>query len=409
MRLAYRNLWRNHRRTLITVASVAGGMMFSLLFTGLQDGGYSKLIDSSARIGSGHLTFEHRAYRDDPDLKHSIVDYHALPKLFAGHKEILGYAARLSSQGMLSSARGAVGVYFDAVEPARERPISPIVGKIVAGVYLDEAIPNGILLGEVLARKLKVEIGSKVVLTVNNRDNRTMQELLQVVGIFRVGADAMDGFYFQVPLAKAQEVLGFARAEVLQLAVFLQSGRETERLLRQLSSTGLPAEVVLLTWKEVMRDLANYIAMDEAFNYILQFVAFLIIAAGILNTVLMSVMERRFELGVMLALGTSPARLFALVLLETGCIGILGLIFGSAAGWGLNLLFSRHPIDLSRFIHDELHISGYAMEPVLRTGLYFDHYLTTCGLVYLLVLLVGIYPALKAARVVPVQALAAKL
>ncbi len=405
-KLAFRNLSRNKRRSLITVLSISGGMMFSMLFTGFQDGTYSNLIDLAARSGSGHLTLEHREYRDDPDIKNSIGDYRQLEARLQQVSGVTAYALRIKGNGMLASAYGSAGVFFDAVDPKVELDISPLAKEIVRGSFLQSEAPRSILIGDLLAKKLKVDVGSKLVLTANDKSNETVQELLRVAGIFHVGSELFDGFYLLMQLPTAQRLLGLASHEVSQVAVFLPSFRQIppvqQDLRAQLSDFG---QLSLHTWREVMRDLANYIAMDRAWNYVLQLMVFLIIAAGILNTVLMSVLERRFEFGVMLAVGTSPIRLFLLVLAETSLIGLLGILFGSLLGWGVNGLFQRFPLDLQWFTDEEISISGFAFEPVLRTGIFVEHYLITVLLIYLLVVLVGIYPALKAARFVPVEAL----
>jgi ABC-type lipoprotein release transport system permease subunit len=378
-----------------------------MIFTGIQDGGYGKMIDASARIGSGHLTLEHSDYRRDPDINKTITDVRPYIEQLQKIPEVQGYSLRLSGQGMLASSYNSVGVFFDALEPEKERLISPIVGKISDGTYLKNEDPNGIIIGDHLAKKLRVAVGSKVVLTANNRQNQTLQELLKVAGIFHVGADAMDAFYFQMPFSKAQTIFNFSSYESLQIAVFLKSQRQTNAIVQQLHRKIDPsAHVAVLPWNKTMQDLANYIAMDRAWNYILQFLGFLVVSAGILNTILMSVMERSFEFGVIKALGTTPRRIFSLIVLEAAMIGLIGIFFGSIVGWAINIYFHFYPINLARITSGSIAISGYAMEPVLRTGLYWDHYLITCGAVYLLILIISLYPANRAARFLPVEALA---
>ncbi len=402
--LGYRNLWRHPRRTSITLISVAGALMCAMFFTGIQDGSYRKMIDVAARMGSGHITLENKLYRNDPDWNHGIADWRSLVLPLTRTPGVLGYSLRVSGQGMLSSPYGSVGAVFDAIDPHQEQG-SWMQGKIIEGTYLKN-LADGIVVGDHLARQLKVGIGSKVVLTINNRNNDTRQELLHVVGIFHTGSDALDSFSFQMPLARAQDIVGLKAHEVLQIAVFLQDFRNAESIADQLRSNFKEEHgLAVWTWQVVMADLARFIAIDRAANFIIQGLLFLIVAIGMLNTVLMSVMERRFEFGVLLAIGFSPARLFCLIMTEVGLLGFLGLATGSLMGWGLNLWFGGHPIDLTGAFRGNFSVSGFAMEPMLRTGLFLDHYIVISILVYLWLLLVGLYPAMKAARLMPMEAL----
>ena len=409
LRLAYRNLWRNKRRTLITLLSIGGGMMFGLFFTGIQDGTYKKLINSAAKMGSGHLTIEKASFRKGFDVNESIEDYTLVEQALSKVAGLQAYSQRISGQAMLSSSYGSSGVSYDAVVPRNEAPISPIVKQLVAGDYLSEKQIEGVIIGDRLAKRLKVEVGSKLVMTLNNRHNETTQELVRVRGLFHTGAEVRDGFYLQLPLPKAQKMLDFSEHEVSQVAIYLETYRQIPKISAQLRSAidFSGHNWTLLSWRETMADLSAYIATDKASNYILQLLVFIIIAAGILNTILMSVLERQYEFGVMLALGMMPRVLFQLIVVEVLFLGLFGVIFGSILGWAVNFYFQYFPLDLSKYTGHDLSVSGFGFEPVLTSGLYVDHYLITCALVFLLVVLVGMYPALKAARTVPVKALKA--
>jgi ABC-type lipoprotein release transport system permease subunit len=379
-----------------------------MFFTGIQDGSYRKMIDVAARMGSGHITLENKLYRNDPDWNHGIPDWRPLVLPLTQIPGVLGYSLRVSGQGMLTSPYGSVGAAFDAIDPKQEQGLW-MQDKIIEGRYLETTIADGIIVGDHLARQLKVGIGSKVVLTINNRNNHTRQELLRVRGIFHTGSDVLDSFSFQIPLARAQEIVGLKAHEVLQIALFLQDFRDAESIANQLRSDFKKEHgLAVWTWQVVMADLARFIAIDRAANFIIQGLLFSIVAIGMLNTVLMSVMERRFEFGVLLAIGFSPARLFCLIMIEVGLLGFLGLALGSLMGWGLNVWFGIHPIDLTGVFQGDFSISGFAMEPALRTGLFLNHYIVISTLVYLWLLLVGLYPAMKAARLMPVSALASR-
>jgi ABC-type lipoprotein release transport system permease subunit len=402
IRLAWRNLWRRKRRTLITALSIAIGVALCIFFTGLSDGMYGRIISMATRLGSGHLVVESPDYRDDQDLENSLVAGDDLIDLITGQPSVEGYSLRISGPGILSSSYGTVGGGFDAVQPELDREVSLLANKIVEGHYLESG--SDIIVGSEVVRKLKVKLGGKVVLTTQDRDGETVQELFRVAGIFRTSSPMLDGFYFQITLAKAQKMLGMAPGEVTQLGIYLTDKSQMEQVTTALESSGALASTgaVVVPWQQVLKDLADYIKVDNAFNYVFQVLLFLVILAGVLNTVLMSVMERTYEFGVLLSIGMSRLRLMALVLIECAMLGAVGTAAGAVLGWLENAILKRHPIELEL---SSSSVGGFFFEPSLMMNIAAFHFVFTLSAVFVLILVVGIYPAWKAGQVEPVEAL----
>jgi ABC-type lipoprotein release transport system permease subunit len=400
IRLAWRNLWRRKRRTLITALSIAIGVALCIFFTGLSDGMYGRIISMATRLGSGHLVVESPDYRDDQDLENSLVAGDDLIDLITGQPSVEGYSLRISGPGILSSSYGTVGGGFDAVQPELDREVSLLANKIVEGHYLESG--SDIIVGSEVVRKLKVKLGGKVVLTTQDRDGETVQELFRVAGIFRTSSPMLDGFYFQITLAKAQKMLGMAPGEVTQLGIYLTDKSQMEQVTAALESSGELAGAVVVPWQQVLKDLADYIKVDNAFNYVFQVLLFLVILAGVLNTVLMSVMERTYEFGVLLSIGMSRLRLMALVLIECAMLGAVGTAAGAVLGWLENAILKRHPIELEL---SSSSVGGFFFEPSLMMNIAAFHFVFTLSAVFVLILVVGIYPAWKAGQVEPVEAL----
>ncbi len=403
-KLAWRNLWRRKRRTAITVLSIAVGIGLCLFFTGLGDGMYGQVISMAVRSGSGHLVLEHPEYRDDQVLKHTVRAHEDLIRELQEMENLEGYSLRISGPGMVSTSYGTVGGGFDAVRPDLDRKFSLLNRNLVEGRYLESG--RDMIIGTELARKLKVKIGSKVVLTAQDRDGETVQDLFRVVGTFRTRSDMMDGFYFQITLDKAREMLGLEPDELTQIGVYL-ADRHEQKEIRQLlerSAPVLAAGAAVVPWQDVLVDLANYIEVDSASNYIFQGLLFLVILAGVLNTVLMSVMERTYEFGVMLSLGMSRLRLMVMVVVECAMLAVIGTTCGAALGWAENALLYRYPIDLSSYVSDAT-VGGFFMDMALQMNLTTPHFIITLVLVFVMILIVGVYPAFKAARIEPVDAL----
>ncbi len=404
LKLAWRNILRRKRRTLITAASIAFGCVLCLFFTGLSDGMYGKVTRMAVRMGSGHLVIEHPEYRDDPVLEHTVTAAPELLEALRQVPEVEGYSLRISGPGMVSSSRGSVGGGFDAVDPRLDRDISLLVKGIIEGRYLSSA--GDMIVGTDMARKLQTRLGGKVVVTTRDRHGETVQELFRVVGIFETKSALLDGFYFQVTLDKAQQMLDLDPSQVTQLGVYLSDAKHQDevaaalRRLPQLASVG----GVVTRWQEVLKDLADYIKVDNAFNYIFQVLLFLVILAGVLNTVLMSVMERMYEFGVLLSLGMSRARLTLMVVMECLMLAVIGTAAGGLLGALLNTLLYHHPISFAGSV-SEMSVGGFFIEPSLHMNLTLHHFLVTMIAIFIMILVAGLYPAWKAGRVEPVEVL----
>ncbi len=403
LRLAWRNLWRRKRRTAITAASVGLGIALCVFFTGLADGMYSKVISMAVRLGSGHLVVENAAYRDDQELENTLRVSDELLALLTRRDDVAGYSLRVSGPAIISSSHGTTAGGFDAVDPRLDRQ-SLLAEKIVEGGYLER--PGDVVVGSEVARKLKAKPGGKVVVTTQDRDGETVQGLFRIAGIFQTRSDMLDGFYFQITLGRAQEMLGLDAGEVTQLGIYLAEERRAARVAAALEQSGELAPLGARThgWQEVLPDLANYIKVDNASNYIFQALLFLVILAGVLNTVLMSVMERTYEFGVMLAIGMSRWRLMAVVAVECALLAALGTGLGAALGWAENYALYHRPLDLSTSMPDTS-VGGFFMEPTLGMDISPTHFAFTLAAVFVAILAVGAYPAWKAGQVEPVEAL----
>jgi len=406
IRLAWRNLWRNKRRTIITISSICFGLVLALVFIGLGDGTYGTMIDSAARLGSGHITLEHPAYRTSLLTRLTLSSTDKIDKHLNSIKEIEGWAPRILGQAMLSTSYGSVGTAFMGVDPEREKKNTLFIDKIKEGSYLKASEERGVLIGRKMAERLKVSIGSKMVITANNLHGEIASELLKVVGTFETGSEMIDGYLCQLNLKRAQSLLAMQEKEITQLAVFINNQRDTDRIITVLkTSLSDFKDVAVLSWREVMPELASYVELDGTSNYIFQIIIFIIIAAGILNSILMSVLERQFEFGVLLCLGINPRSLLFLILAESIFLGLLGVTIGTGLGLACNHYFTVKGFDMTLFTREDLDISGIALDPILYSNLYPDHLIITVSLVFLLTVLVGIYPAVKAARSIPIVAL----
>ena len=403
--MAWRTLMRNKRRSVITAFSVAFGVLLSVTFTASGDYAYTNMINTSAVMGLGHLSVEHPEYQDTPTLDKRLVDSVGIQQKVLQISGVTGAQVRIMGQAMFASGAKSVGGSFLAIDSARETPAQNIfLRTLIEGQCFSSGEEHGVVVGAKMAEKLNLRLGKKLIFTMADKNGELVSELGRVSGIFKTGDDSVDGGVVLLPIALVRRGLGYEPNAASLVAVFLDDHRQAEavkgKLFRMLARS---KEAAVLTWQESQPDLAGLIGVDRLFNYLLQFLVGLVIAAGIMNTLLMSVMERRREFGIMMALGMMPGQIVRLVLLESCWLGVLGLILGMVITAPWFLYMARIGIDFSAQIGEDYSAGGVLVDPVMKFRLYRESALWIAGGVFSLTLLAGIFPAFKAGRTVPAE------
>lgn len=405
-KLAWRNIWRRKRRTLITAFSIGFGVMLSVTFTGSGDYTYTNMIDMGASMGMGHVTVEPLGYHLKPTLDKRLTGTAQLQQQIMALPGVAGATVRITGQAMFASARKSVGGAFIAVDPEFETAQNNLLLRsIVAGSMFAEKSGRGMVIGSKLAKKLKVKIGKKVVYTTTDAHGEIVSDIARITGIFTTGIDIVDGIMALLPVSSVQKTLDYVPDEATLIAVVISDQRHAEGMRDAIARLPAAADTAVMTWKKSQPDLAGVIAFDKAGNYISQFLVGLLIAAGILNTMLMSVLERTREFGVMMAVGMSPGVLFRLVMVESFWLAIVGLLLGViiTAPWYYYLYHTG--IDFSGAFGSDFSYGGVLVDPVFKARLFKESMMAILGGVFTLALLAGLYPAWRAGRVPPVESL----
>ena len=405
--MAWRNLWRNRRRTLLTLSAIVFGVFLSVLMTALQDRNWADMIQLAARIGAGHVTLQHQEYLDNPTLSRSVRGTNRLVRLASGEAHVTRVVERITGFNMLSTAHENLGAGFIAVSPEDEdEQTLSLLEAIVEGEFFRSSTDDGIILGDRLASNLDVELGSKVVYTMTDKDGEIVVALTRVSGIVRTGSRSVDGGICLLPIDTVREVIGFAPDEAIQVAVFIDDQRRSDVVVADLRS-GLTEDVAALPWYELQPQLAVFIAMKVGGSQVVMILIAVLVAAGIFNTLFVSVMERIREFGIMLAVGFSPGQLFRLVMLESAWLAGVGLVVAAAVTIGPYLYLSSTGLDVTAILGDaaDLEIAGVGFSPIMKVGIYPENVVLIGVAALLAVLLAGIYPAWKAGHADPVEAL----
>lgn len=404
--MAWRNLWRRKRRTYITVLSIGFGVLLSVTFTGMAYDSYTKMIDTSAIMGLGHVTIEPRGYNDSPSLEKRLSNATGTREQLLEINGVDSALERILGQAMFASASKSIGGAFIAIDPDKETGESNLfIRSIVEGELFSGNDSHGVLVGTRVAKKLNIDLGKKLVYTTTDAKGEIVSEIARVSGIFKTGVSEVDGSMIILPIDRVRSVLGYEAYDATLVSVVIKDQRRSDEM-RDLIMSKLPnPEWEVLTWRETQADLASIITLDKSSNIIIQVLIGLLIAAGILNTLLMSVMERTREFGVMMAVGMSPLTLFRLVIIESVWYAVLGLCLGVIITIPWYAFMYYHGIDFTGMVGSDYSASGVLVDPVMKIRLFRESAGWILTALFTLTILSGIYPAWRAGRIPPVESL----
>ena len=415
--VAWRNLWRHKRRTLLTLSSIAFGGFLAVMFTALQDRSFADFIDTAARLGSGHVTLQHPDYLDTPRLTRTVQASAELRALVAQHSDVARTVERISGQIMLATASDSFGAFFMAYDPELEDDSTLSFGEgLVEGAMFTTPQDEGIILGKKLAHNLGLKIGKKVVYTMLDKQGEIVSGMRRLSGVISTGAPSLDAGLCLLPINTVREALGYTNDESTAVAVFLSDARQsaavTGRLNKVLDAGPLdtrPIGPVALAWDEIRPELSTFIAMKVGGARFMELIIAILVAAGIFNTLFVSVMERTREFGIMLAIGYSPGQLFSLVMWESLWLGLVGIVTSALITIGPYVYLVNTGIDMSAIIGGTAgvatEVAGVGFDGTLRVGIFPEHLMIIVLAIALATLTAGLYPAWRAGNVVPVESI----
>lgn len=400
LRMAWRNLFRNGRRTLLTASIVAMGLGGLILADAIALG-MTRLMASTATdlfLGQGQVHAE--GFRSSLKVEKTVENLPRVEALLQGDPSVACFAERSCALVMISSGWGAESALLHGIDPAAERRVSRLQSSLTAGRNLLGPGDEGVLLGERLARALHVGVGDRVVVTCSRKGGGDLaQAMMKVTGIFAFHSKGMDRSLAFTGLAHSQQLLGLG-AGVHEVAVRFKEGDGSERTLvplyRSLSQGGNEA----LPWSALMPQLKMVIDISRLVAYILSLLLTVLVALSIWNTLFMSLYERTYEFGVLRALGTRPAALSALVLMESACLGFVSVLLGTLAGWGATQLMTWIGLD-----YRGIEYAGITYQTVIVPQARMIQYTLFPLGVWCFTILISLYPAIHAARISPVRAM----
>jgi ABC-type lipoprotein release transport system permease subunit len=404
LKIAWRNLMRHRLRTLITLVGVSLSLTLVQTYHNFTQGVYSYMVQTGVRSGAGHLAIYHDHYLDRRHgslcfFSGSLLDEIATLR---GVQEIL---PRIYLSGLAQSSRENRNVQMIGVDMEKERKINPFLQKIETNIFATPWKKRDALVGSKLLRELKITIGSKFVVTVQNRQGELASELLRVRGVIRTGIKETDNSLVMVDRFQAGKMAGIPN-EIHEAAIVLETADLAKKVLPEITRLlSTRPELETVSWEKAMPNLFNALRWDYVSVKFLSFIVLLIVTIGVINTLLMSVMERFHEFGMLRAIGTSPGRLGKMILLEALILGLVSMTLGTFFCILSTGYLVKYGFDLRLFIPDTLEFGGVIFSSILYARWDVAWMAQSAVYILFLCLIASLYPALKASRVTPMEAM----
>ncbi len=409
--LAWRNLWRNPRRTFIAMAAIALGYAMLLFVACLMAGLRWQMIENGTRLVLSEIQVHAPGYYPNRSIQKTLggakgTDVGALLGAITADSRVYATAPRVYGYGLASASHGSsAGVALMGVVPDQEAKITVLNTQIVKGSYLTK-LQNKVVVGDKLASVIGVGVGSEIVLLTQAVDGSMGNDLYTVEGIFHTGLDVMDRNLVLMPLSSLQDLLHLSPGRVHEVGIKLYDITEATTVAAALQtrlSKTLPVQVS--AWPELAPDLADYVQFNHGVTFVLFFIFFLLAVIGIMNTMLMAVFERTRELGMLMALGMRPVQVIGLIMAEAAGLAAASLVLGAAIGAPLLWYLQEHGLDLGGATGEVVSVAGVVVGHLWYGRQDFSAYAQAAVGLAVTALVSALYPAWRAAHFRPTEAI----
>jgi putative ABC transport system permease protein len=401
LKLAFLNISRNPRRSAITILAVAVGLAALIFLWGFNDGTNEQMRENVIRLFTGHVQIHSAGFEKTLASELTLQDREKLLEQVKAQPETVAVAERVKVEALVGTSEKSRGVLLIGVDPQREKDVTELERYVTQGAFLGTEDNRSILIGYRLAEKIEVQIGDKVVVLTQAVDGTMSGFAYHVKGIFHTGSQTLDEMSAYITLASGQELVGI-EDQSHEMVIRLKNRHVIPRFLNGIDPLLKNESNEVLRWDEIVPEVEQWAQWSEAIIRTILIAVMIIIGVSIMNTVLMSVFERTRELGIMMAVGTSPSQIVTLILLETCILELFGIILGLIAGFLVTFYFGHVGI---AFPELEEAFSRSYMSTTTYTRLEINHVIQSIVTLFLLTTAIGIYPAWKAGRLEPVKAI----
>ena len=404
LKLAWRNIWRNRRRTFITAASIMFAVFFASFMEAIQRGAWDHMIGNVIKFYYGYAQVHQKGYWEEQNLDKAFPMNASLKQLESDIPEIKSVVPRIESFALASHGEITKGVFVVGVAPELEDRLTNLSTRLEEGNYLEQE-DKAILVGKGVAKALKLAVGDTLVLISQGYHGVNAAGKYPIKGLLHFGSPELNKRMVYLPLKEAQWFYG-AEDQITTLAVQLNDKKDTPKAVQALN-TQLDTEAYeVLSWQEMIPELLEMKDLKDSSNKLVSFILYLIIAFGIFGTILMMTKEREYEFGILVSIGMQRLKLAATIWVETLILGFIGVLMGFVVSAPLVYFFKVNPIDLT--VMGEEAVATYekfGMEPVLPAAFDMDIFLSQALIVFMVVSIMAIYPLFKIWFLHPVKAM----
>lgn len=397
--IAWRGLWRNKRRTIITISAVAFATFLTLISKAMMDGTYLTNIKYAIESFAGYMQINQKGYIENPTLKKSFFPSDELIKIIKSTPYLKNYTRRVVGDGLVAYKNNTFGVMIMGIDPETEKNVTKIHEKNKEGKFINSENKTDIVVGSNLLKKLEAKIGDTLVILVSCYDGSMGNMKIRVGGIMKTGQAEMDAGIIFMHIETAQELFALEH-RISSIVISLSDFDKIEKAKNYLGSN-LPDDLELADWTRIMPELKQTMDMDSANTLIFLGILIVIVGFGILNTILMSVTERFREFGVILAIGARNIKLVWIIIFETLWITFIGLFTGLIIGIVINYYFYFNPIQISGVMADMYVELGFI--PAIYTTVSPGIYTYTITYIFIICIIAVIYPVYKISKLEPLK------
>jgi len=398
--ISWRNIWRNKVRSLVIITAIAlgifAGVLSAAFFKGMADQRIQKVINTEL----SYIQIHKPGFRQTSDFSNFIANANEEVTKIEGLQHVTGVSKRILVQSMVASAETAAGVMIMGVDPEMEKKVTTIDKKIIEGEYFDGISRNPVVVGRKLAEKLNLKVKSKVVITLQDLDNNITSGAFRVAGIFSTDNNMYDESHIFIRYDDMARLTGFPETAAHEIAINIDNSENLVLVQDEVKNIASSQEV--MNWKELSPEMSYLTEIMDLYMYIFIIIILLALLFGIINTMLMVVMERTKELGMLMAIGMNKRRIFSMIVLESILLSLTGGVIGILVGAFTSWYFGIHPIDLSMWAQGYQQL-GY--DAFVYTTLQPGLLINVAIMVIFTGVIAAIYPAYKALKNNPADAL----
>lgn len=399
--MAWRNIWRNPRRSMLTILAIVFATTLLVFMLSFQFGAYDDMIDSSVRQSTGHVQILAPGYQDRPEMRKTVDDPEALYEVISLIPDIDAIGMRSEAFVLASGETRSRGLMVTGVLPDKEDSLSSVPSQIEEGRYLMTGDTGTAVIGTLAARNLQIGIGDECVLLGGGKDGSVAAAVVKIVGIYKSGIDEFDRLTMQIPLTDFDTIFSM-EGSIHRFVITLDHIGNAKKAAIDIKLYPQAEGLSVMSWEELTPGLKQSIELDLISGIIMYFILVIVVAFSILNTFFMAIFERKKEFGVLLSIGMKPGRLVKLMLMESMSMTAVGLLVGITCGIGLTMLAAKYGISMGDSAE---FMSQYGMPERLYPKLSTLSIVLGPLVVCLVTFITALIPVLRIPRLRPVEAL----